>query len=245
MVAQIVAPASLGGGYAASASLAELAMGDVQLKQAFEAAFSAALAAGAWTSTVAKDVSLVRSESCLPATYAFPSPPVGALHAVLAAGTLRAAVVLPAATMYTPDGLVWLSAAGNAGLALDFYSQVATQLGSAYSRSYLALSTLTFTSTQQAVDALYAGVVDVVLGVSSSIDTYRGVHEGNTVVLSPCTPYIAASPVFVQASDARMSNVSTLRSLVSSTLTQLQAGVLSSASASTLAGLLQLSNTTT
>lgn len=236
-----------------SRSLQEIAQGDVQLKQAWESAFSQAQLSGAWASIIgAADPDWVRSEACLPVNYPFPDPPVGALFDVLSSGLLTAAVIAPGNDILSPTtGTLWLDAAAMdpSSAAFQWYTAVAQQLGMAYSRSFLQISFLPFPSLTQAMEALYAGRVQLILGTTDSIDRYRGLHSSYSASLSHCTPWMQAAPLYVDGASS-LSTVDDLRAVLSQAAaaggaaavsTAVGFGVLSSNAGSTLQGLLRAS----
>lgn len=167
-------------GYVPSRSLAEVAAGDIQLKQAWEAAYVQALSDGTWGSIVGADPALLRTEACLPnpALMPFPQNPIGSLFDVLQKGVLTTGFVAPpAGSIYTPAGMLWMDSNG-AGMASAYYRAVVTRMGTAYQRSYLGLNMVKFANGDAVLQALYAGSVDVLLGFTTPIDVYGGLNRG-------------------------------------------------------------------
>ena len=171
----------------------EQALGDVQLRQAYEAATAQAIADGVWHSLYGGEPLFSLPDSCVGVSTAvatpvtpFPQYPRGVLAATLARGSLRACTVA-ATQQYSPTGATLLDTTSGlpTGVYVAYTNAIVSRLGLAYNRRYLTTTWVVLASADACFDALAAGYADV-LPAHYGAYPYNGIARYYQAKASSC-----------------------------------------------------------
>lgn len=189
------------------------AAGDAQMQAAYMAAFNRVYAAGTWSAILGGDALLAPCDACIgPASsYPFPTSPVGVLADILASGVVRMGFNTNLFATSPSLNITLINSGPNPPPGGAFYTltnAIIAAIGAQYNKA-LTVAYSGYQFTDNMLDDLMAGKLDMAPATLALGATYRGIGRGFRVDPSPCFSVGGYTPIWVAAS-ATYTNASQL-----------------------------------